>query len=131
MLEYKKTRSGIAVPKRAGMGAGLAGSSTSTKNDTTAAGSRQIKIADLLPTGGENAVPLRHIKKMVDLPGREIRKMIQTEREQHIPIVSDGNGYYLAKTEQEKNRFVRGMKRRAAEIVRVAESVEVAEIGGE
>lgn len=57
--------------------------------------------------------------------------MIQTEREQHIPIVSDGNGYYLAKTEQEKNRFVRGMKRRAAEIVRVAESVEVAEIGGE
>lgn len=121
--DMKKTHPTAATVEQVEGGAGLAGSSTSTKNDTTAAGSRQIKIADLLPTGGENAVPLRHIKKMVDIPGREIRKMIQTEREQHIPIVSDGNGYYLAKTEQEKNRFVRGMKRRAAEIVRVAESV--------
>lgn len=131
MLEYKKTRPGIAVPGRADAGAETGQATTSTNDSTTATNCRQMRIADLLPTGGENAVPLRHIKKMVDLPGREIRKMIQTEREQHIPIVSDGNGYYLAKTEQEKNRFVRGMKRRAAEIVRVAEAVKDAKIGGE
>ena len=131
MRGEQEARPGIAVPGRAEVGAGLSGFSTSISHDTTAAGSRQMRIADLLLVGEQNAVPLQHIKKMVDLPERKIRKMIQTEREQHIPIVSDGNGYYLAKTEQEKNRFVRGMRNRAAEIVKVAEAVEAVEIGGE
>lgn len=130
MRGEQEARPGIAVPGRADAGAETGQATTSISHDTTATDCRQMRIADLLPTGGENAVPLRHIKKMVDLPGREIRKMIQTEREQHIPIVSDGNGYYLAKTDQEKNRFVRGMKRRAAEIVKVAEAVEEADVGG-
>lgn len=116
---------------KAEIGAGLGKSSTSTNDFTTATGCRQTLISELLPTGKENAVPLRHIKQMVDLPGREIRRQIQAEREQHVPIVSDRRGYYLAATTWEKERFVRGMKRRAAEIVKVAEAVEKAKIGGE
>lgn len=88
-----------------------------------------MRIADLLPTGEQNAVPLRHLKQMVDLPGREIRRQIQLEREQHVPIVSDRHGYYIAGSIREKERFVRGMKNRAAEIVRVAEAVEGASVG--
>ena len=100
----------------------------SIDHDITAAGCRQMRIADLLLKGSENALSLRHIKQLVNLPGRETRKQIQLEREQHIPIVSDHNGYDLAETERERDRFVRGMKRRAAEIVKVAEAVGEADV---
>lgn len=131
MRGKQEARPGIAVPGRAGMGAGLAGSSTSTNDSTTGAACRQFRIADLLLRGEENAVPLRHLRQLVNLPGREIRRQIQMEREQHVPIVSGKHGYYIAADAREKDRFVRGMKRRAAEIVKVAEAVEIVEIGGE
>ena len=127
----KMTRSGAATLERVEAGAGLAGSSTSISNDTTTAGSRQFRISNLLLTGEENAVPMKHIKQLVPLPNREIRRQIQLEREQHITIVSDHNGYYLAGTELERERFVRSMRHRAAEIVKVAEAVERGEIGGD
>ena len=84
-----------------------------------------MKIADLLPTGEENAVPLRHIKQMVDLPGREIRRQIQVERLQHTPILANNkSGYYLAGDEGERERFVRSMLHRANEIIKVAKAIE-------
>lgn len=131
MTENKKTHPTAATAERVEVGAGLVGSSTSTLNDTTAGENRQLGIAGLLSHGAQNAITLKHLKQMVNLPGREIRRQMQMEREQHIPIVSDRHGYYLAETEQERDRFVRGMKRRAAEIVKVAKAVEKAKIGGE
>ena len=70
-------------------------------------------------------MPMKHIRQMVDLPGREIRKQIQAERLQHIPILANNRtGYYLAGTELERERFVRSMKHRAVEIIRVANAIE-------
>lgn len=114
--------SGQAIEEAAGQAA-----FSKTNCSTTAAG-RQLRIAELLLKGAENALPLRDIKRMVNLPGREIRKQIQLERERHTPIVSNHKGYYLAETERERDWFVRGMKRRAAEIVRVAEAVGEADV---
>lgn len=120
----KMTRSGAGTPKRIKMGAETGQAATSISDSITSAPAGQaVHIADFLGYGQNSAVPLRHIKQMVDLPGREIRRQIQAEREQHIPIVSDHHGYYLAADAREKERFVRGMKRRAAEIVKVAEAM--------
>lgn len=113
----------VGASELAKMDAGTRRATTSINHDNTTAECRQIQIADFLGRGQDAAVPLRHIKQLVHLPGRGIRKQIQLEREQHIPIVSDHNGYYIAETEQERDRFVKGMKRRAAEIVKVAEAV--------
>lgn len=89
-----------------------------------------MRIADLLLKGEENALPLRHLKQMVNLPGREIRKQIQLERLQHIPILANNrSGYYLAGNELERERFVRSMRHRAAEIVKVAQAIEEASVG--
>lgn len=129
MSEHKKTRPTAATVGWVEGGAGLAGASVSTTNNSTATDCRQMRIADLLPTGEQNAVPLRHLRQLVDLPGREIRRQIQMEREQHVPIASGRHGYYIAADAREKDRFVRGMKRRAAEIVKVAEAVEEAVVG--
>ena len=91
-----------------------------------------MKIADLLGHGQSAAIPLRHLKELSGLPGREVRRMIQAERLLGIPILSDNvSGYYLAGDAQEREKFIKSMRGRAAEIVKVAEAVERGTIGGE
>ncbi len=132
MSTEKVTRSSAATLGRAEMEAETGLATTSTSNDTTAAGSRQIRIADLLGHGQSAAVPLRHLKELAGLTGREVRRMIQSERLRGIPILSDNiNGYYLAADAQEREQFIKSMRGRAAEIVKVAEAVERGTIGGE
>lgn len=82
-------------------------------------------IARLLSHGRENAVPLRHLTAMTKLDGRTVRAMIAEERLAGMPILSDNStGYFLPASEDEKARFIRSMKHRAGEIMRVAKSIE-------
>lgn len=130
MTGKTKTRSGEATPKRAQAGAGLSRSSTSTNYSTTSAAGRQIQIAGFLLKGAENAVPRRHLRQLVGLPDRELRRRIQEERLSGVPILSDSkSGYYLPANDGERARFIRSMRGRAQEIEAVAAAVEGAEIG--
>ena len=126
----KMTHPTVAAVERVEAGAGLAGSSTSDSQSTTSAPPGQaVKIADLLGHGQSAAVPLRHLKELAGLPGREVRRMIQSERLRGIPILSDNiSGYYLAADVQEQEKFIRSMRGRAAEIAAVAAAVEKAVI---
>lgn len=92
---------------------------------TTAAEGRQRKVSDFLSYGRENAVPLRHLKKMMETDGRTVRLMIQQERLSGMPICADNlTGYYLPATEEEKSACVRSMRHRAGEIMRTARAIE-------
>ena len=92
---------------------------------TTAAEGRQRKVSDFLSHGRENAVPLRHLKKMMETDGRTVRLMIQQERLSGMPICTDNlTGYYLPATEEEKSACVRSMRHRAGEIMRTARAIE-------
>lgn len=126
MRRKQDARPGTAIPGRAEVGAGLEGSSVSVSKHTTSTPPGQaVRIADFLGYGQSAAVPLHHLKELVDLPGREVRRMIQAERLRGVAILSDNIcGYFLAETEQEKKRFVRSMRGRAAEIEAVADAVE-------
>ena len=92
-----------------------------------------VKIADLLGHGQSAAVPLRHLKVLAGLPGREVRRMIEAERRAGALIISDNrHGYFLADTQEEVNQFVKSMLRRSGEIAKTARMVgQSAEIGGE
>ena len=131
MSTEKMARSSAATPERVEAGAETGQATTSTDDFTTATGSRQT-ISDILGHGQSAAVPLRHLKELAGLPGREVRRMIQAERLRGIPILSDNiNGYYLAGDAQEREKFIKSMRGRAAEIVKVAEAVGRGTIGGE
>lgn len=92
---------------------------------TTAAEGRQRKVSDFLSHGRENAVPLRHLKKMMETDGRTVRLMIQQERLSGMPICADNlTGYYLPATEEEKSACMRSMRHRAGEIMRTARAIE-------
>lgn len=82
-------------------------------------------ISRLLMCGQENAIPLRQIVNLTGINGRVVRGMISEERLNGTPILSDNaTGYYLSASEDEKARFIRSMKHRAGEIMRVAKSIE-------
>lgn len=86
---------------------------------------KKIKIVDFLSSGCENALSLRDLSALLNLDGREIRNMIQRERLKGVPIISDNqNGYFLPETEGDLARFVSSMRRRATEILAVADAVE-------
>lgn len=89
----------------------------------------QFKISDFLSPGQENAVPLKHLKKITGMDGREIRRMISRERASGIPILADNlTGYYLPSCEAERARCVRSMLHRSEEIRRAAQAIADGEI---
>ena len=130
MTDMKMTHPTAATVERVEAGAETGQATTSTTNDTTPTPTGQaVKISDLLGHGQSAAVPLRHLKELAGLPGREVRRMIQSERLRGIPILSDNiSGYYLAGDAQEQEKFIKSMRGRAAEIVKVADAIAAADI---
>lgn len=127
MNKNEKTRPGAGTPERATETAAFGEATISCNHSTTAAG-RQRKASEFLSHGRENAVPLRHLKKLLEVDGRTVRLMIQQERLAGTPICADNlTGYYLPSNEAEKTAFVRSMRHRAGEIMRTARAIEQAE----
>lgn len=122
----KMTHPTAATVERVEAGAGLAGASTSDSQSTTSAPPGQaVKIADLLGHGQSAAVPLRHLKELAGLPGREVRRMIEAERRAGALIISDNaHGYYLTDDPAEAQRFAQSMRHRAGQIIKTARAVE-------
>lgn len=98
----------------------------SCNNFTTAAAGRQIKIADYLSHGQENAIPRRELERLTGVDGRTVRLMIERERRSGTPICADNlSGYYLPATEDERAACVRSMRHRAGKIMRTARAIEM------
>ncbi len=128
--DAKKTHPTAATVEQVEAGAGLERSTTSTTNDTTAPTPPQaVKISEFLSTGEQNAVPLRHLRELVHLPARTVRLMIRQERLHGVPILENSRtGYYLPDNGHERARCVKRLRKRAAEIVKIADCIEGADI---
>ena len=128
MSTKEKTRPGAGTPERATETAACSRAAISCNNFTTAAAGRQIKIADYLSHGQENAIPRRELERLTSMDGRTVRLMIERERRAGTPICADNlSGYYLPATEDERAACVRSMRHRAGEIMRTARAIEQAE----
>lgn len=126
----KKASAGTAIPTLAvENGTASQTSHASTKNDTTDGAGRQLfRVSDLLLHGQGNALPMRHLKELTGLDSRVIRRQIEAERRQGVPILSDNvHGYFLPGNPSERDRCVKSLRRRAKEIERTAAAIE----GGE
>ena len=118
-------RPGAGTPERAAETAAFGRAAISCDYLTTMAAGRQRKASDFLSHGRENAVPLRHLKKLMETDGRTIRLTIQQERLAGTPICADNlTGYYLPATEEEKTTCVRSLRHRAEEIMKTARAIE-------
>lgn len=86
-----------------------------------------MKIEALLSRGRTCAVPMTQLVAWTGLDSRSIRQLIERERRQGSPILSDNrSGYFLAGSPEEVERFSRSMEHRAREILRTAAAVRAA-----
>lgn len=82
-------------------------------------------IANLLLVGQENALSAKHLVSITGMSNRAVRKQIEVERRQGIPILADNQtGYYLPANEDEQERFINSMRHRAGEILKSAAAIE-------
>lgn len=86
----------------------------------------QGRIEALLGRGQEAALSQAELERITGLPRRTIRRMIEAERRDLIPILSDDCGYFLPKYIEEAAYFITSMRRRANEILNTAKCVEKA-----
>ena len=126
MIDKKEAAPGAGTPKSGGGKGCLQASDNPHSNFTTGPRAGQAGIiSGLLLHGQKNAIPLRQLKVMTGIPGREIRKMIERERRGGTPILSDNiRGYFLPENEGETARFVKSMKHRANEILKSVAAIE-------
>lgn len=99
---------------------------TSTKDSIiSAADSQTFHISDLLHPGAENGIFRRDLMSLTGMSDRELRLMIEAERRQGCPILSDNvHGYFLPGDQSERDRCVRSLRSRAAEILETAAAIE-------
>ena len=115
-----------AVGQSMDRGANHHESSLSTSNCITPTADRQpFRVADLLLAGAENAATRRDLMALTGYKDRELRRLIEAERRQGIPILSDcKSGYFLPGDQAERDRCVRSLRSRAAEILATADAIE-------
>lgn len=86
---------------------------------------RRGPVSSLLLRGQENAITLRELEAETGISGRDLRRMIETERRRGVPILSDNrNGYFLPADHLERLACVRSMRHRAREILKTAKALE-------
>ncbi|MDE7261137.1 MAG: hypothetical protein K2N78_03615 [Oscillospiraceae bacterium] len=98
---------------------------STTEFTTPPAERQQFRIADFLHHGAESAIARRDLMALTGLPDRDLRRLIEAERRQGIPILSDNaRGYFLPGDQAERDRGVRSLRSRAAEIMETADAIE-------
>ncbi len=66
--------------------------------------------------GAENAVISRELECTFHVSGKELRDQVNALRREGVPIASDQNGYFYAKTEAEVRLTIRHMRNRISGI---------------
>lgn len=73
------------------------------------------KLAELIPTGRENAIPMKKLAAVLNVNERTIRLLVQRARENGAPICSEWEnrgGYYFPADEYEARAYLRQQKAR-------------------
>ena len=124
MSKQRKARPAVGAAGQAKAGTVLT-DTHSRDHCTSTPATKQPQISDLLSTGRENALPLRHLETITGRDGRSIRVEIERERRNGALILSDcRKGYFLAADEAEAQTFTRSMRKRAGEIIKTARAIE-------
>ena len=73
---------------------------------------KDFNLLDFLPEGRGRHITSRELEDITHLKGTEIRAEVNRLRTAGVPIASDGNGYYIATTEEELTATIRNLQSR-------------------
>lgn len=79
-----------------------------------------MNITDFIPTGKENAITRADLVRILNLPDRKVREMIETARKDGALILNaqDGAGYYISEDVGELKRQLHSNHSRAMSVLR-------------
>lgn len=68
-----------------------------------------MNLIEFIPVGRTNALPMRDLAAQLNVTSREVRALVQRERENGAPICSDfeNGGYYMPNDTAEAQRYYR------------------------
>ena len=120
----ERARQDAATSKRAKRESHQAGGNPYGNYTTTQSGG-QGTIFRLLMEGAGNGLHLQDLVRLTGEDQRTVRKLIQEERLQGIPILSDNvHGYFLPGSDYEREICVKSLRGRAREILETAAAIE-------
>lgn len=120
----ERARQDAATSKRAKRESHQAGGNPYGNYTTTQSGG-QGTIFRLLMEGAGNGLHLQDLVRLTGEDQRTVRKLIQEERLQGIPILSDNvHGYFLPGSDYEREICVKSLRGRAQEILETAAAIE-------
>ncbi len=126
MKNKKNSHPSVAALGREMEAVAIDTAAASTKDSTRSSGKRQdLRISDFLETGEEHARSMKYLRSILHRDSRTIRILIERERWQGIPILSNcKTGYFLAADQGEVERFTRSMRHRIGEIIKTVKAIE-------
>lgn len=74
--------------------------------------------------GKDNSAVSRSLEERLGCKGTMIREMVNELRSAGVPICSDGNGYYIAKSRDELDRTIVQLKSRVKKIQSAIDGLE-------
>lgn len=104
----------------------------STSNHSTGRRKPQVQIEKYLLCGADNALSIRTLTELTGLVPRAITAAVQDARRRGVPVLSSASpgGYFLAANEDERQRNLRSLRHRKAEIAWTVFALENATIEG-
>ena len=85
---------------------------------------RLQKILEREHQGKDNAIVSRALEERLGCKGTIIREMVNELRSAGVPICSDRNGYYIAKSREELDRTIVQLKSRVKKIQSAIDGLE-------
>lgn len=82
-----------------------------------------LNLLDFLPEGKENPITSRDLESITNLKGTQIRAEVNRLRTEGEPIASNGNGYYIATTDEELTATIRNLESRRNAMNRAIEGL--------
>ena len=86
-----------------------------------------MRISDFIPIGSGNSISRKDLASLTGLSDRSLRLTIHRERRRGCQILANSDGgYYRPEDSRDTVRFIRSMRRRAAETAAVADALQAA-----
>lgn len=86
----------------------------------------KANIIDLIPKGENHRITANEIKKLTNINGATVRKIVNLSRANFVPIASDRGGYFIAETPEELNHTIAQINSRIHKMIQAREGLKKA-----
>ena len=85
------------------------------------------EIVLLIPKGAKNRITATEIKRLANIDGATVRRIVNNSRANFVPIASDKKGYFIAETPNELDHTIAQINSRIHKMIKAREGLKKAQ----